>query len=94
MKGEYEFDSPYWDNISDSGRYVCYTGQTDRLIDSLLLAKDFIRHLMEMDVKRRFTCEQALEHPWLVLNVTGKVVFPFFYKSEHVSRTAMSLAWL
>jgi calcium/calmodulin-dependent protein kinase I len=75
MKGEYEFDSPYWDNISDS-------------------AKDFIRHLMEMDVKRRFTCEQALEHPWLVLNVTGKVVFPFFYKSEHVSRTAMSLAWL
>lgn len=27
-------------------------------------AKDFIRHLMEKDPKKRFTCEQALQHPW------------------------------
>uniref|UniRef100_A0A803T6V8 Calcium/calmodulin dependent protein kinase I n=1 Tax=Anolis carolinensis TaxID=28377 RepID=A0A803T6V8_ANOCA len=46
LKAEYEFDSPYWDDISDS-------------------AKDFIRHLMERDPKKRFTCEQALEHPWI-----------------------------
>lgn len=46
MRGEYEFDSPYWDEISDS-------------------AKDFIRHLMEVDPTRRYTCKQSLAHPWI-----------------------------
>ncbi|XP_062400611.1 calcium/calmodulin-dependent protein kinase type 1 [Sardina pilchardus] len=46
LKAEYEFDSPYWDDISDS-------------------AKDFICHLMEKDPVERFTCEQALQHPWI-----------------------------
>jgi len=46
MRGDYEFDSPYWDNISDS-------------------AKDFIRHLMELDSKKRYTCDQAIQHPWI-----------------------------
>ncbi|NXE65159.1 KCC1A kinase, partial [Calcarius ornatus] len=45
LQAEYEFDSPYWDDISDS-------------------AKDFIQHLMEKDPAKRFTCEQALQHPW------------------------------
>lgn len=27
-------------------------------------AKDFIQHLMEKDPCKRFTCEQALQHPW------------------------------
>uniref|UniRef100_A0A8C3Q7Y6 Uncharacterized protein n=1 Tax=Geospiza parvula TaxID=87175 RepID=A0A8C3Q7Y6_GEOPR len=46
LQAEYEFDSPYWDDISDS-------------------AKDFIQHLMEKDPGKRFTCEQALQHPWI-----------------------------
>lgn len=46
LKAEYEFDSPYWDDISDS-------------------AKDFIVHLMEKDPSVRYTCEQALQHPWI-----------------------------
>uniref|UniRef100_A0AAR2LYY7 Protein kinase domain-containing protein n=1 Tax=Pygocentrus nattereri TaxID=42514 RepID=A0AAR2LYY7_PYGNA len=46
LKAEYEFDSPYWDDISDS-------------------AKDFICHLMEKDPTLRYTCEQALQHPWI-----------------------------
>uniref|UniRef100_A0A669DL15 Calcium/calmodulin dependent protein kinase I n=1 Tax=Oreochromis niloticus TaxID=8128 RepID=A0A669DL15_ORENI len=46
LKAEYEFDSPYWDDISDS-------------------AKDFIVHLMEKDPSIRYTCEQALQHPWI-----------------------------
>lgn len=45
-KAEYEFDSPYWDEISDS-------------------AKDFIKHLMEKSPLKRFTCLQALDHPWI-----------------------------
>ncbi|XP_077285246.1 calcium/calmodulin-dependent protein kinase I [Arctopsyche grandis] len=46
LKGDFEFDSPYWDEISDS-------------------AKDFIRHLMCVDVEKRYTCKQALGHPWI-----------------------------
>jgi calcium/calmodulin-dependent protein kinase I len=45
VSGEFEFDSPYWDDISDS-------------------AKDFIRQLMCVDVEKRYTCRQALAHPW------------------------------
>ncbi|XP_061533034.1 calcium/calmodulin-dependent protein kinase 1Db isoform X4 [Phycodurus eques] len=46
LKADYEFDAPYWDDISDS-------------------AKDFISRLMEKDPEKRFTCDQALEHPWI-----------------------------
>ncbi|KAH1167306.1 hypothetical protein KIL84_002789 [Mauremys mutica] len=46
LRAEYEFDSPYWDDISES-------------------AKDFIQRLMEKDPSKRFTCEQALQHPWI-----------------------------
>lgn len=45
LKGEYEFDSPYWDDISDS-------------------AKDFIKHVMCLSVPDRYTCKEALKHPW------------------------------
>jgi calcium/calmodulin-dependent protein kinase I len=46
LKGDLEFDSPYWDEISDN-------------------AKDFIRHLICVDVKKRFRCEEALKHAWI-----------------------------
>lgn len=52
LKGEFEFDSPYWDDISDS-------------------AKDFIRMLMMVDVDRRYTCKQALGHPWISGNAAS-----------------------
>ncbi|XP_068152009.1 calcium/calmodulin-dependent protein kinase type 1 isoform X1 [Drosophila tropicalis] len=46
LKGEFEFDSPYWDEISES-------------------AKHFIKNLMCVAVEKRFTCKQALAHPWI-----------------------------
>ncbi|XP_059360895.1 calcium/calmodulin-dependent protein kinase type 1D-like [Carassius carassius] len=46
LKADYEFDAPYWDDISDS-------------------AKNFISCLMEKDPSKRYTCEQALRHPWI-----------------------------
>ncbi|XP_022804611.1 calcium/calmodulin-dependent protein kinase type 1-like isoform X1 [Stylophora pistillata] len=46
MRGDYEFDSPYWDDISDS-------------------AKNFITYLLQIDPKKRYTCRQALNHPWI-----------------------------
>uniref|UniRef100_A0A069DSN3 Calcium/calmodulin-dependent protein kinase type 1 n=1 Tax=Panstrongylus megistus TaxID=65343 RepID=A0A069DSN3_9HEMI len=52
LKGEFEFDSPYWDDISD-------------------YAKDFIRQLMCVDVSKRFSCRQALQHPWISGNAAS-----------------------
>ncbi|XP_042215656.1 calcium/calmodulin-dependent protein kinase type 1-like [Homarus americanus] len=52
LKGEFEFDSPYWDEISDS-------------------AKDFIRQLMCVDVEKRYTCKQSLNHPWISGNAAS-----------------------
>ncbi|KAF7267525.1 calcium/calmodulin-dependent protein kinase type 1-like [Rhynchophorus ferrugineus] len=52
LKGEYEFHSPYWDDISDS-------------------AKEFISSLMTVNVEQRFTCKQALAHPWISGNAAA-----------------------
>ena len=52
LKGEFEFDSPYWDDISDS-------------------AKDFIHKLMCVNVDERYTCKQALAHPWISGNAAS-----------------------
>lgn len=49
LKGEFEFDSPYWDDISDS-------------------AKDFISRLICVDPEKRYSCKEALAHPWYVFN--------------------------
>lgn len=38
--------------------------QAFRAAPCSLPAKDFIQHLMEKDPGKRFTCEQALQHPW------------------------------
>ncbi|XP_058830958.1 calcium/calmodulin-dependent protein kinase type 1 [Topomyia yanbarensis] len=52
LKGEFEFDSPYWDEISES-------------------AKDFIKNLMCVNVEKRYTCKQALAHPWISGNAAS-----------------------
>lgn len=74
LKAEYEFDSPYWDDISDSGstggRQHAPAGGVHAASPSVCLfvclftAKDFICHLMEKEPSKRYTCEQALQHPW------------------------------
>ncbi|KAL3895724.1 MAG: hypothetical protein SGCHY_004527 [Lobulomycetales sp.] len=47
MAGKYEFDRPWWDNISEK-------------------AKNFIRHLLVLDPRSRYTADQALAHPFIV----------------------------
>ncbi|CAL7939082.1 unnamed protein product [Xylocopa violacea] len=54
LKGEFEFDSPYWDDISES-------------------AKDFIHKLMCVNVEERYTCKQALAHPWISGNAASNI---------------------
>ena len=41
--------------------YYCYYYCRDTISEQ---AKDFIRHLMELDARKRYTCRQAVEHPW------------------------------
>ncbi|XP_072751104.1 calcium/calmodulin-dependent protein kinase type 1 isoform X2 [Anoplolepis gracilipes] len=73
LKGEFEFDSPYWDDISDS-------------------AKDFIRKLMCVNVEERYSCRQALAHPWISgnaasnKNIHGTV-------SEQLKKTFAKARW-
>ncbi|KAA0192941.1 KCC1D [Fasciolopsis buskii] len=68
---EYEFDSPYWDNISDS-------------------AKDFIRLLMERDPKKRYSCTQALQHPWIASNTAlDRDLYPFV--SEQIRKNFLAV---
>ncbi|KAI8610168.1 hypothetical protein BC830DRAFT_1246971 [Chytriomyces sp. MP71] len=47
MSGKYEFDSPWWDNISKE-------------------AKDFVRTLLVLDPRQRYSAKQALAHPYIV----------------------------
>lgn len=56
MGAVYEFDSPYWDDISDE-------------------AKDFINKLLQVDIKKRSTTREALNHPWVkkTLNRQGSI---------------------
>ncbi|XP_047011681.1 calcium/calmodulin-dependent protein kinase type 1B isoform X2 [Ictalurus punctatus] len=73
IQAEFEFDSPYWDDISHS-------------------AKDFIVHLLQKDPKKRFNCEQALQHPWisggaaLEKNIHGSV-------SEQIQKNFAKSQW-
>lgn len=70
MKAQYEFDSPFWDNISESGSVPgsSAAAQTGWFCSSLLCfssaAKDFIRNMMQKNPSMRYTPEQALRHPW------------------------------
>ena len=44
------------------GRYHFHSHSWSRISDE---AKDFVQSLMCVDPAKRFTCEEALQHPWL-----------------------------
>lgn len=74
MAGRYQFDHPWWSNISETGNGI------------LTIAKDFVRHLLVVDVKSRYTASQALAHPFIAHNrhqeirATAPAVFDSFNK--------------
>ncbi|XP_021107958.1 calcium/calmodulin-dependent protein kinase type 1B isoform X4 [Heterocephalus glaber] len=46
--------------------YILRGDHEDRWADQVpRAAKDFIRHLLERDPQKRFTCQQALQHLWI-----------------------------
>ena len=50
LSGQYEFTSPYWDNISDS-------------------AKMLISNMLQSQPELRFSAEDVLDHPWLMVTL-------------------------
>jgi serine/threonine protein kinase len=63
MRGEYEFDSPYWDNISLDGQYFASIYCRIPLI--AFAAKDFIRRMLVVDPRHRIDAPGALKHRFL-----------------------------
>ena len=45
---------------------VSYCCRHARHVYTIVAAKDFIRQLMCKDPKKRYTCQEAIEHPWSV----------------------------
>ena len=66
--GEFEFDSPYWDEISDD-------------------AKEFIRQLMCVDVDKRLSCEEALQHAWYIYFLFKWIILDVSFKTKWLGRT-------
>ncbi|KAL2914707.1 hypothetical protein HK105_205847 [Polyrhizophydium stewartii] len=60
MAGKYEFDSPWWDNVSEKGKMLAQP----RIL--LHLTKDFVRKLLVLDPNERYTAAAALRHPFIV----------------------------
>jgi calcium/calmodulin-dependent protein kinase I len=57
-------------NLTLKGSFSCiihhnlvFSPDWDEISES---AKDFIKSLIQVDIKSRLTCEKALAHPWLV----------------------------
>lgn len=53
-------------------------------------AKDFIRLLMERDPKKRYSCTQALQHPWIASNTAlDRDLYPFV--SEQIRKNFLAV---
>ena len=50
VTGDYEFISPFWDDISSS-------------------AKQLISRMLEINVKKRLSAAEVLEHPWVAVSI-------------------------
>ncbi|KAF3860894.1 hypothetical protein F7725_001149 [Dissostichus mawsoni] len=75
IKAQYEFDSPFWDDISESGIYTEHQHiyHLEPVAAALCLhpapaltPKDFIRNMMQKTPSLRFSTEMALRHPWII----------------------------
>ncbi|KAJ0068683.1 hypothetical protein NL108_010756, partial [Boleophthalmus pectinirostris] len=77
LSGDYEFDSPYWDDISDSGessvQFHCYYYSFQLVCELLLLfsAKSLVASLMEVDQDQRLTAQEAISHEWISGNAAS-----------------------
>lgn len=63
-RGYYTFLSPWWDDISTSGKLLVLPEKALRLIFARISAKDLIQHLLCVDPAQRYTIDEFLAHPW------------------------------
>ena len=63
-RGYYTFLSPWWDTISDSGRFRIYPHIAVLRFTFTSTAKDLITHLLCVDPAQRYTIDEFLDHPW------------------------------
>lgn len=72
LAGDYEFDPPYWDDISQAGEPHTRGGNRGSHIvlpPALTLspvspAKELVTRLMEVEQDQRITAEEAISHEW------------------------------
>lgn len=72
LSGDYEFDSPYWDDISDSGEYFSVSSirfLLQMMVSSVnynfcFTAKSLVASLMDVDQDQRLTAQEAISHEW------------------------------
>jgi hypothetical protein len=60
IRAKIVFHDKYWENVSGEGRYLATTPGNE--VDGVLSAKAFISQLLEPDVQKRLTVEQAIKH--------------------------------
>ena len=61
-RGYYTFLSPWWDDISLSGRSLVLLTLRSKMTS--FVAKDLITHLLCVDPAQRYTIDEFLAHPW------------------------------
>lgn len=59
------FHDRYWSKVSRTGKWISLllTGNEDDCLTVEVLAKDFVKDLLEADPKKRCTASDALNHP-------------------------------
>ena len=68
LSGEHPFNGRDFDELEELITTCDYDFDAPVWKSISKQAKSFITKLIEPDVKRRFTCEQALAHPWITQN--------------------------
>lgn len=60
--GKIEFHEQYWKNVSNEGRCYRFISNSIQLL-KILLAKDFIKRLLNVDPSKRPTADEATKDP-------------------------------
>ncbi|NXY20232.1 CAMKV protein, partial [Atrichornis clamosus] len=79
LAGDYEFDPPYWDDISQAGephaggvcKVPCCPPSLALTYPSVPPAKELVTRLMEVEQDQRITAEEAISHEWISGNAAS-----------------------
>ena len=72
-----------WKDVSDEGIVISrkiFITQFHYIIHSLLLAKDLVRGLMQVEAADRLSLDEALAHPWLAVSSFKTIMLTMYYQ--------------